>query len=144
MPSIRRFAILPRSIAKPGRERSPLHPFQNHRRRRQPLFRAPPEQISALIATLDGSRFKDRQEASETLALQVELAEPAYRRALTKPLSPETRRRLERILGATLVALGIDLAAASRYTFSETAGQYVPAEVTVVGSRSGQSIRVTL
>jgi dipeptidyl aminopeptidase/acylaminoacyl peptidase len=66
--------------------------------RLQPVFLAEPPRVHELIATLDSDRFKDRQEATEELAMQVELVEPALRQTQSDSASAEVRRRLEQIL----------------------------------------------
>jgi len=66
--------------------------------RLQPVFRDEPQRISELIAALDSGSFKERQEATAQLGLQVEVHEPAVRQALSGQHSPEARRRLEHIL----------------------------------------------
>jgi hypothetical protein len=66
--------------------------------RLQPLSLGGPERVSQWIADLDSRRFKERQEASEQLAMQAELIAPALRRALSDRPGPEVRRRLEQVL----------------------------------------------
>jgi dipeptidyl aminopeptidase/acylaminoacyl peptidase len=66
--------------------------------RLRPVIKADPQRLSELIAALDSGRFKQRREATEDLAVQVELAEPALRQALAGQPSVETRQRLEQVL----------------------------------------------
>jgi WD40 repeat protein len=66
--------------------------------RLRPVQLVAPRRVSELLAVLDSDRFKERQQASEELAMQVDLVEPFLRRALTDGTSAETRRRLEQVL----------------------------------------------
>jgi WD40 repeat protein len=77
---------------------SPPQTLPYLRERLQPIARARAEQIQEWLADLNSRRFITRQQASEQLGMQAELAEPALREALAHPASPETRRRLEEIL----------------------------------------------
>jgi len=70
------------------------------RDRLRPVFLYEAQRLDQFIYALDSSLFRDRQEAVEELALQVELAEPALRRALAAHPSSEARRSLEQILKA--------------------------------------------
>jgi hypothetical protein len=63
-----------------------------------PVLLVAPRRVSELLAVLDSDRFKERQQASEELAMQVDLVEPFLRRALGDGASAETRRRLEQVL----------------------------------------------
>jgi hypothetical protein len=62
---------------------------------------APPDsqRVSRLIADLDNDAFAARQKATNELEHFGELVEPALRRALRNNPSPESRQRLEQLLG---------------------------------------------
>jgi WD40 repeat protein len=66
--------------------------------RLRPVTLATPARVEQLISDLDSRRFKDRQEATEELTLQLELIEPILRKALASRPSPESRQRLELVL----------------------------------------------
>jgi WD40 repeat protein len=67
-------------------------------RQLRPVFRAEPQRVHELVAALDSDQFSERQDATEELATQVELLEPAIRQARSGRASAEVRRRLEQIL----------------------------------------------
>jgi WD40 repeat protein len=64
----------------------------------RPVFRAEPPRVRELIAALDSDQFRERRQATEELAMQVELVELAIRHAQSSGASAETRRRLEEVL----------------------------------------------
>jgi WD40 repeat protein len=77
------------------------HPAQTTellKSRLNPLLQAEPQQIYKWLAALDSKRFQEREDAAAELEMQVELAAPVLRQALQAGVSPETQRRLEKIL----------------------------------------------
>ncbi len=58
------------------------------------------EELARLVRELDDNAFEVRQRAEARLAKAGRWAEPALRRALEKPPSPEVRRRAQRLLAA--------------------------------------------
>jgi HEAT repeat protein len=56
------------------------------------------KRIERLIAALDDNRFQVREQASQSLMVLAERAEPALRKALGAKPSLETRRRVEGLL----------------------------------------------
>jgi WD40 repeat protein len=65
---------------------------------------APPaEKLKQLLADLDSDEFAARSAASKALAEMEKLAEPAMREALKQDIGPEQRRRLEKLLGISLI-----------------------------------------
>jgi hypothetical protein len=65
-----------------------------------------PERIARLIADLDSDVFDRRQEAASELEKLGDLAEPALRAALNKQPSPESRRRLEKLIKGAEQSVG--------------------------------------
>jgi WD40 repeat protein len=56
------------------------------------------KRIANLIDSLDSDRYEEREHASRELGALAEQAEPALRRVLANPHSPETGRRVKRLL----------------------------------------------
>jgi hypothetical protein len=66
--------------------------------RLQPVHLVEGRRVRELVAVLESDRFRERQQATEELAMQAELVEPALRQALSDGASAESRRRLEEVL----------------------------------------------
>jgi hypothetical protein len=62
-----------------------------------------PQRLLRLIADLDADRFAVREKAAEELEKLTDLAAPALEKALQGNPSPETRQRIESILGKLAV-----------------------------------------
>lgn len=64
----------------------------------KPLSAADLDRIKRLLADLDNDQFTARQQAERELEKRGVQTEPALRKALEKPSSPEARRRVEQLL----------------------------------------------
>ncbi len=78
--------------------RAPAQSVPFLRARLQPVQLVGRERMVHLIDALDSGRFQQRDEATQELTLQAEVAESALRQALPSQASAEVRRRLEAIL----------------------------------------------
>jgi WD40 repeat protein len=67
-------------------------------RRIRPAAAPDPRRMMPLIAQLDSGQFAERQKATEELEQLGDLAEPALRKALADPPSPEARQRINELL----------------------------------------------
>ena len=70
------------------------------RTRLTPVRSVPPEQMTRLIDGLSAPAFADRERAARAIAALCDAAEPGLERALTGPLPPEGRRRVQTLLDA--------------------------------------------
>ena len=78
--------------------RSPRRALPLLKERLQPLVLASRKQLERWLEALDSGIFKEREDASEALALQAELADATLRVALMAKRPPESHRRLQQIV----------------------------------------------
>jgi RNA polymerase sigma factor (sigma-70 family) len=95
--------------------------------------KADPPRVARLLADLDAEEFARRERASEELEYLEHYARPALEKALTGDLTPEARRRMQRLLDrlnarAPIVA-GAATAAPTRRRASTAVGASAPAWV---------------
>jgi dipeptidyl aminopeptidase/acylaminoacyl peptidase len=80
--------------------RNPERAVSFLKERMRPVFQDEARRLHQLVAALDSDSYQARRQATEELAMQVELANPVLRRARSGITSLESRRRLEQILHA--------------------------------------------